>query len=84
MAAPLFRRADEYAHALAIDLLSGPDLRGLAAFRLTVDNDRAGRDHLFALSTTVGNAGQLQQITQAHVVVAQSEFKGFQGRTASL
>jgi hypothetical protein len=82
MAAPLFRRAHEYAHALAIDLLSGADLCSLAALRLTIDNDRTGRDQLFALPAAVGNAGQLQQVAQAHVIVAQSEFTGFQEQAA--
>lgn len=76
----LFRRAHKNAHALAVDLLPGADLRRLAALGLAVNGNRTGGDQLLAATAAVGDAGQFQQVTQAHVVVAQSEFTGFQGQ----
>ena len=75
---PLFRRTHVYAYALAVDLLAGADLCRLAAFNLAVDDHRPGGNELLATTTAVGNTSQLQQVTQAHMIVAQSEFTVFQ------
>jgi hypothetical protein len=74
----LLRRAHEYANALTVNLLAGADRRRRAAFRLAVDGDCPRGNQLLAATAAVCNAGQLQQVAQAHMIVAQSEFTGFQ------
>jgi hypothetical protein len=78
MAAPSLRCEHNDAHALALDLLPGVDLGGLAALGLAINTDRAGGDQLFAPPAAVGNAGELEQVAKADVFVTQSEFTGFQ------
>lgn len=81
---PSFRCTHVYAYALAFDLLSGTDLCRLAAFKLAIDSYCSGGNQLLAAPAAIGNAGQLQQVAQAHMIVTQSEFTGFQEQAASL
>jgi hypothetical protein len=80
----LFRRTHEDAHVFAFDLLAGTDLRRLATLGLPVDGNNSGGNQLFAAPAAVGNADQLQQVAEAHMVITQSEFTGLQGKVASL
>jgi len=66
----LFRRAHKNAHALAVDLLPGADLRRLAALGRAVDTYFAVGDQVLAFTATRGNARELEQLAKLNVGAA--------------
>jgi hypothetical protein len=68
-----------HADATAFHRLPGADLCGLSALGLTIHHDQPIGDHLLALCTACGNAGQFEQVAYPDVLAVQLKLDGFHG-----
>jgi hypothetical protein len=63
---------------MALHGLPGADFCGLAAFRKAIHGDFAVSHQVFALSATLGDAGEFQQIAEPDMFILQVKLAGFQ------
>ena len=75
---------DNDTDAVTGNRLSGTDLGGFAAFRLPVNGNFAGGNHVLALSPAVGEPDKLEQITQTHILTAELKLATFHNNLLSV